>query len=723
MATKRPYTIESWERFVELMQAHIAQCTKHSASITEINKRLDGIDTNITSITNIVNKLKEQSNFFSDGVLSKEHGGTGTNTGVPEKIEIPANADLNNYRDEGWYYCNKAADAVTMKNCPTGFAFVLFVCKTFKNNDAGQIVQIIRSAGTDKALYHRTTTGGNATAWYDWRQVRNADDVNDYTTGINLIRGSRDFELGKTSELSNTSDFIGKTDGFSDKKNAWSFYVDNEGFTVASATRSTTSGGIIALASSVVSASPNELFTLSYEFKIEDDPVWDEENYTTASIGYWNASNTRVAWVDVTQTRTNDAVYTVDPVTGWTKVRMQFKVASNSDIDKLSVSLFLYKNGSVSFRKLMVQRGHINNPIWAPHPLDSGAYMDNTEFQSYLASTATVTSELATSTQGMTNMFDNLVSRGMAVVRAENIRELLISTTINMFARQWYWGNATYDEATGTLSPDPGPLASRENNVYLNTETGMAYAYFNGKWHLLWDVAGSLPGGGLPDLGDLGSYDQLGDLADDIGKSLNPSDYDYLVGQTLSTSVSGYGNLPFRVWGIKADGDASGNISSITFGCDYTVGNVSHPLFTAGGNGYNTCESFYSAIDANFRKLIKEIQKKYTSATSYTTPSGERWRLELININGHVFTPSNMELAIPVVDSIDVGTTYQYFADGNTGKIPNKTTAGALTRFWLRQRYHSYNVSGYSYCNENGNMLGSSGANNVSMGFVPTFSI
>lgn len=44
-----------------------------------------------------------------------------------KSLEIASSSDLNNFTDEGFYYCNTDFDASTMLNCPTNYAFGLMV--------------------------------------------------------------------------------------------------------------------------------------------------------------------------------------------------------------------------------------------------------------------------------------------------------------------------------------------------------------------------------------------------------------------------------------------------------------------------------------------------------------------------------------------------------------------------------------------------------------------
>lgn len=76
---------------------------------------------------------------------------------------IPRNADLNDYTDPGWYYCNTNPDAATMDNCPTTIAFSLIV-----NRHAGinQIVITYSVNANNIRLYIRNYYSNTWSSWY-----------------------------------------------------------------------------------------------------------------------------------------------------------------------------------------------------------------------------------------------------------------------------------------------------------------------------------------------------------------------------------------------------------------------------------------------------------------------------------------------------------------------------------------------------------------------------
>lgn len=76
-------------------------------------------------------------------------------------IEIPENADLNDYIKPGSYYCEATATAETLSNCPFTKAFTL---KVEKSTGVGYPSQTIREYNSGRVLY-RYLTGG---LWKEW---------------------------------------------------------------------------------------------------------------------------------------------------------------------------------------------------------------------------------------------------------------------------------------------------------------------------------------------------------------------------------------------------------------------------------------------------------------------------------------------------------------------------------------------------------------------------
>lgn len=75
--------------------------------------------------------------------------------------DIPANSNLNNYTDEGWYRCRANASAATLENCPTSNAFSLEVAV-----HAGISQTLTEYMTNSPKIYCRNMYGDAWGAWY-----------------------------------------------------------------------------------------------------------------------------------------------------------------------------------------------------------------------------------------------------------------------------------------------------------------------------------------------------------------------------------------------------------------------------------------------------------------------------------------------------------------------------------------------------------------------------
>ena len=101
-----------------------------------------------------------------------------------DMTNIPANSDLNDYKNVGTYNCTRTVDAQTILNCPLAQAFVLVVDKRL---GGGNATQTYTSLFGD--TYVRTYQIYN-TSWSTWRRVGKRFQVGSKTASINKATGS-----------------------------------------------------------------------------------------------------------------------------------------------------------------------------------------------------------------------------------------------------------------------------------------------------------------------------------------------------------------------------------------------------------------------------------------------------------------------------------------------------------------------------------------------------
>lgn len=196
----------------------------------------------------------------------------------------------------------------------------------------------------------------------------------DIDTSINLIRGTRDWTSGTKNVFPNYMNGYLTTDGFStNAAQFFSTYKDDDGFTVL---KSVITGQTTALArayySSVFKMNPGSIYTISTEVMIEDVIAHDYNiilNWNVLEVSP-DGTATRVQYLDVSK-----AVLGLDKAESgkWYKINYRPTITYEFKPDKtyyMFVSFCNFRNGTISFKKPMVQEGYIGKPVWAPAPTD-----------------------------------------------------------------------------------------------------------------------------------------------------------------------------------------------------------------------------------------------------------------------------------------------------------------------------------------------------------------
>lgn len=188
------------------------------------------------------------------------------------------------------------------------------------------------------------------------------DEINDYTTGINLLRGTRDFRVGSSS----IGNFF--SDGFESIINPSTIYIDEEGFSVLDIDRLTGSSNYVPY-TNLVPVKKGDIVTLSADIVIPESQILGtyylfvineyDENVTNSS--------SRIAYQDVT-----GKMLGVEKADEWLKVTYTYTVKSDN-AKYLNIGVGLYSSSVhrlKKVRKLKLERGHINNPVYSQSPLD-----------------------------------------------------------------------------------------------------------------------------------------------------------------------------------------------------------------------------------------------------------------------------------------------------------------------------------------------------------------
>lgn len=135
-----------------------------------ISDALGGSDTKTVKITTdiVLATINEEKNGIVWGSYDVEDDTFKVDiplkmSGGIEHIAIPANADLNDYKTTGFYYCDLNITVATLSNCPTSIAFYLHVAK-----NAGYSQILIEYTREAPYIYYRNYYTGT---WGSWHQI------------------------------------------------------------------------------------------------------------------------------------------------------------------------------------------------------------------------------------------------------------------------------------------------------------------------------------------------------------------------------------------------------------------------------------------------------------------------------------------------------------------------------------------------------------------------
>lgn len=106
-------------------------------------------------------------------------------------IEIPENADLNDYTGDGNYACSLTMTSRTLKNCPVTMAFSLVVHKT-ANTGVTQIITVL-SDTTDTEIYRRNIYEAARSDWFQIWPV-----AAEYVEGLDAYMLRSAYDVGGT---------------------------------------------------------------------------------------------------------------------------------------------------------------------------------------------------------------------------------------------------------------------------------------------------------------------------------------------------------------------------------------------------------------------------------------------------------------------------------------------------------------------------------------------
>lgn len=258
-----------------------------------------------------------------------------------------------------------------------------------------------------------------------------ADTVNDATTGINLVRGSRDFTIGTEQALTGIATY---EDGFY-LNTVWSIDHDEQGFAIASVTGNNTSQPIITNFIKIEKTGP---YTLSYDLMF--DEVLETSFFATLET-YIEGSNTRAEYVDLTAAKVG---LDTNAVGVWHQIKY---TSTFTEGNYLRLRIYPRFDNPLHVRKIKIEKGSINNPIWSPSPFDINYINDATTGINLLKGTRDFTSGY-----NIAKFSTRVCLDGFAIPNNENVKRYIDSDGFTVIdvdiagkSASWlYWGDANF---------------------------------------------------------------------------------------------------------------------------------------------------------------------------------------------------------------------------------------------------------------------------------------
>lgn len=210
------------------------------------------------------------------------------------------------------------------------------------------------------------------------------------------------------------------------------------------------------------------------------------------------------------------------------------------------------------------------------------------------------------------------------------------------------------------------------------------------------------------------SWDELIELAQDPATA---AEIDYMIGQSRSVNIAGYGNVDFKLIGINHDDLATGSGKAAMTFCAVSVvteRKMNTQATTTGGWAASEMEEWmnstlYNAFPDYLKKYIVEVKKKYKSG----------WDGSIKTINNKLWLLSEKELTNSTTHGNNDGEIYEYWSQNNNKNARIKFNSERVTvDWWLRSVIDS---SMFGIVDTKGG-VGTNGAGYPS-GVVPCFCI
>lgn len=185
------------------------------------------------------------------------------------------------------------------------------------------------------------------------------EPINDITSGVNLIRGSRDFALSTVKFSGNT---VLPFNGFAVSRGTVTRELEDDGLVTLSVLNATSTG--LVYGNAIKGISPGDQYTLAVDFMVPNLAGLTYP-FDNLALNFYGLSGSNV--VQRYYIKATDNI----KAGVWYKALLVCTVPDTAtESSYMFAHLFTPQNIEMKFRKCILYEGDIRNPEWAPNPLD-----------------------------------------------------------------------------------------------------------------------------------------------------------------------------------------------------------------------------------------------------------------------------------------------------------------------------------------------------------------
>lgn len=282
-----------------------------------------------------------------------------------------------------------------------------------------EMVELVKSAmdGTTAGHLQNQIDELSETATKDIEEVNTKiNKINDFTTGINLLKGTRGFTKSM-SYISEGFPLLGyKVDGDYIYE-GWDKDVDDQGYTYLSANMK----NYYSLFQTPSFTITNQnVYTISFDVKIDDFPLKPYKGGTLTSFSWLNIVEVYCDEIKIASLNLSNAAISYDEITGWSRVAVRFTASRTGNADISITFKPTTQDLTIRIKKLKVEEGFINKPVWSLNPFEIALNTERPMMTRLLEIPATFSTVGGRKLIDNPELYDWILVSGYSVVNSAN---------------------------------------------------------------------------------------------------------------------------------------------------------------------------------------------------------------------------------------------------------------------------------------------------------------